>query len=398
MIESYVITVHEIDDPDDAVALVREKLSGIKLKRNSMGIISAHPDVVYSGVYKAVCNALPFPVAGIACDDQCANGEIGLYMFSIMILTGDECGFATGHADNMSRTDDAVDELKECYHRLKSQLDGRVPKLALMYTHFKQNCVSCDYIEAVSEIDPTVAVFGSVANAKDTFESRNGALTLCGCDALDDSVVLVLIAGAFTPKFFVSTFNEQAVVLKDVGAVSKADKNMLYEIDGKNAADFLDNAGLSKVQLEYSNSNSELMSTAFVLNYGDRIEGSKRRLVSRQPVTFTDDGVLCAGHISVGARISVAFSTPDSVAVTAAELVEDINKSGGKTALMYSCIGRQVGLLNNPMKEFEIIRTGLTADMNYVATYAYGEISPALVTEEQVYNYSHNQTLIACVF
>jgi hypothetical protein len=403
MISSHVIIINEVDDAEDAVALVREKMAKIELKKNSFGIVSAYPDAIYSGVYEAVCNELPFEVAGIACDDQCANGEIGLYMLSIMILTGDDCGFVCGSVDNISDCERPDEAVKDCYVKLKSEL-GDTPKLALMYTHFKSDCITCEYINAISSTDEQLPVFGSVANAKDTFESRNGALTLCDKRALDDSVVLVLVSGEFTPMFFVSTFGEDAIVMRDVGVATKCERNMLLEINGVKATDFLEKAGFSKSMPGYSDSRSELMSSTFVLDYSEDSEMGEKQLVSRQPVTFTEEGVLCAGIISEGARISVAFSTPASVMDTAREVTRAIKKSGGKTALMYSCIGRQVGLLSDTMRELEAIREDLAYDINYIATYAYGEISPTLVTASEdgvavrAYNHSHNQTLIACVF
>jgi hypothetical protein len=397
MMKSYVIVIHEIDDPIDAVKLLREKLGDIKLMKNSLGIITTHSQAVHSDVYKAVSDELPFPDVGIACDDQCVNGEIGLYMLTVMILTSDDCFFACGHSGDVLRANDTEPVITDCYNCLIKELNGEPPKLALMYTPLMADRFPGEYIDTVSAINPHLPVFGSVANVKSTVEEHGGALTLCSGRASNSCVVMVLIAGDFTPKFFVSTFIESAVILHDIGEVTKCEKNILMEINGVNATDFLEKVGFSKVESNLYDYNVGLFSTAFILD--SVIPGeNQRQLVSRSPYAFTDEGVICLGNITYGAKISVAISTPESVVSTAKEMVQTIKDFGAQTALMYSCVGRRIGLLNNPMAELEIIKTELTGLDNYVAVYAHGEICPTLVVDGKVYNHEHNQSLIACIF
>jgi small ligand-binding sensory domain FIST len=401
MIKSYVITVDEIDDVDDALEILREKMADVRFRKNSLGIISAHPDAVYSGIYKAVCNELAFPVVGISCDDQIADGEIGLYMFSIMILTGDNCSFACGHTADFTQPGDAEAFIGDCYRGLKQEL-GETPKLALMYTPFSEKCVPSACIEVISSLEPALPIFGTVAHAKKTYEGQSGIITLCKGDVSNEGVVMVLVAGDdVKPKFFVSTFNEEAMVIKDVGIATKCDKTVLMEIDGKNAVSLLDGLGFAKVKTGYANMHSGIITVAFVFDYSD-VPGQQPYLVSRQPVEFTDCGISMAGYISEGAKISIAASTLESVIESAMGVVCRIKAAiddGAHTALMYSCMGRRIGMLNNPMKEFEAIKSALDGTgINYTVSYAGGELSPALVTEGRSYNYSHNQTLVACVF
>jgi hypothetical protein len=396
MIKSYVITIHEIDVPEDAVELVREKLTGIELMKNSFGIISAHPDAVYSGVFKAICDELPFEICGISCDDQCSGsltspGEIGTDMFSIMILTGDDCSFACGHTNG--------DLIGEKYSQLKKKVgeSGEV-KLALLYTPFTAERFPGEYIDVISSLEPGLPIFGSVSHAKETVELKSGILTLCNGEASGEEVVLALISGDFTPKFFVSNFTESATVLKNIGTVTKCEKNILMEIDGVNAGDFLDNVGFSKVKSTIDDTNQGLLTTAFVLKYGDCGETDGVQVVSRSPLAFVENGVHCVGHIHNGARVSVAFSTPEAVMETAHEMIRAIADSEAGTALIYSCIGRRVGLLSNSLEELNAIKEGLAGKVNHTVTYVGGEISPTFVSEESVCNHEHNQTLIACVF
>jgi hypothetical protein len=274
------------------------------------------------------------------------------------------------------------------------------PKLALLYTPFMIERFPGEYIDVISSIDPKVPVFGAVANAKETVDSLGGNLTLCNGNASKSDVVLVLISGDFTPKFFVSHFTETSVVLKDIGVVTKCEKSILKEINGVNAADFLEKVGFSEVRNNYDHFNSGLLTTAFILDCGSHGESDagESQIVSRSPHAITDEGVHCVGHIREGAKISVAFSTPESVVETARGIVGEIADSGGQTALIYSCLGRRVGLMNNSLEELRLIKSGLSEKINYTVTYVGGEISPVAVDEGLACNHEHNQTLIACVF
>jgi hypothetical protein len=393
------MTIQEIDDPDDALVILQEKMAKVTLMKNSIGIISAYPDAVHSGVYKAVCNELPFSVVGIACDNMCANGEIGMYMFTLMILTSDDCHFACDRVDGVSQKDNAVELVADCYRKLKHNLgEDNPPKLALLYTPFTVARFPGEYINAISAIDPTLPIFGAVAHAQDTFESRSGVFTLCDGNASGDAAVLVTIAGAISPKFFVSSFNENALVLRDIGVVSKCEKNVLLQIDNEDATEFMNKVGFEKAKADHTNTG--LITSAFVLDCSGCSETAKnkRPVVSRSPHSFTDEGIVCAGHLREGARISVAFSTPESVIESAEEIIGEINESGARTALIYSCIGRKIGLMSNSEQEMNLIVSQLSDNCNYAVTYVGGEICPICVSQGKTCNHEHNQTLIACVF
>ena len=66
MTKTFILTTTEIDDHNMAAEEIVSKLNfETDLLANSIGIISCHYEFVLSGVAKAVCDALPFDVAGI---------------------------------------------------------------------------------------------------------------------------------------------------------------------------------------------------------------------------------------------------------------------------------------------------------------------------------------------
>jgi hypothetical protein len=403
MIKSYVVTIDEIDEPIEAVETLQRKMKDIELKKNSLGIISVHPDAVASGVYKAVCDTVAFPIVGMTCAAQGSGSEVGMYMISIMILTSDEAEFSCGKTGDMTKTSDIKPLVKECYLDLKGRLQEQ-PKLALVYVPFLPAHFPGEYIEVLAALDPAVALFGSVAsNAKNVNENHNEIMTLINGEASCSSAVFALVSGNFTPEFHISSFTENAIMSRDVGEVTKVERNKIIEIDNTNASEFFKKIGFIKEGY----STSELLTSTFILDYNKVSEKIGNEVISRAPFVIENDGIVCFGYIRVGASISIALSTPDGVIETAHEVIEKIKRArrnGASTALMYSCVGRRVGLLNQSQLELETIKEGMADEINYVVAYSYGEICPTAVKiskdgkPEKAFNHEHNQTLIACVF
>ncbi|MCL1903880.1 MAG: FIST C-terminal domain-containing protein [Oscillospiraceae bacterium] len=410
MIKSYVITIDEIDNPTKAAEIFKKELEGITLLSNTLGIVSTHSDAVYSGVYDAICKASPFPLTGITCGSQIANGQIGAYIFSITLLTGDNFHFVCGHTESISESKkDGAILSKERYLSLRADM-SEIPNLALMYTPFAENRFTGEYIDAITAVSPELPMFGGVASSKSTYDDpdgnpQNGNLTLCGGEIFTDSAVIVLISGDFAPKFFVSSFTEDAFLAENIGVVTKCDKNKLKEINCVNATDFLKKFGFDEnIESSYSDINEGLMAVTFVLDCGIDCEFDcgddcdvANHVLSRAPVEINDKEVVCAGIIKEGAHISIAMSTPTAVIDTATEMIDNIISTGGATALIYSCSGRQVGLYTKPMEELEMFNERLTGKVNYSAVYTGGEICPTCVNEHRANNNEHNQTLVACV-
>ncbi len=64
MIKSYTVAVREIDDGAVAVKQVVDGVASLPLLKNTVGIITAHPECVPSGVCRDVARALSFPCVG----------------------------------------------------------------------------------------------------------------------------------------------------------------------------------------------------------------------------------------------------------------------------------------------------------------------------------------------
>ncbi|MDR2578748.1 MAG: FIST C-terminal domain-containing protein [Chitinispirillales bacterium] len=398
MIKSYTVTTTEVDDAEEAVRQVAEKTASAALLKNSIGIITAHPEFVTSGVYSEVAKALPFPTIGATSISHYADGIAETYMLSVLILTSDDCSFSCGLSATIPKdgSGGALEITRECYEETRGKLSGE-PKLALLYAPFfgtfpRQG----DYLEAITGIDAKLPVFGSVANDDLSASTRLiDARTFYNGESYDDRFAIALVSGGINPKFYINSLTEESIIMPRVGVITKIDGNKILEINSVSATEFFKNIGF--LGTDPQDRDKGLLSSIFVLHIKD--ENGVSADISRIPAGVEDDGVMCGGRLVTGAVLSIAFNTKDVVLETAKNLMDAIkeNHSGG-TVILHSCIGRRYGLLSEPMRELELIRDALGGGFNYTADYANGEICPTAVSGVKASNQEHNQTLVACVF
>jgi hypothetical protein len=324
---------------------------------------------------------------------QIINGTIGRFLFSILVLTSDDCAFAHGVSDTIPETGDVAGFTRECYQKVKSQLTGDI-KLAFLYIPFTTTQCTHKFLEALAETDPDVPVFGSLAANKIT-HMVGGTYTLCDKDSHADRLTFLLVSGGITPEFHIGSAAEQAVVLSNVGEVTASRDNYVMEINHMNINRVLEKTGYKDGAMQ----DSGAATSVFIVNEKDEA-GNLIPVTVRGMFTLTDEYGVFGGRVQEGSVLSIAINTKESIIENTRETIAKIKeKYRDKTVLMYSCLGRWACLLDEPMLEMEIINETLAdSGLNYAASYSGGEICPLSVTGGKADNSEHNQALIACVF
>ena len=391
--QSYVITITEADDAALALNELEAQLSGIRLLENTVGIVSVNPEYIHSGIYGVVAKTVPFPLVGMTTLAQTVNGKTGMFLFSILVLTSDACEFSYEISGVIPQKGDVTELTRDCYNAAASKLAGNV-KLALLYAPFMEYRCSGDYIQAISDIDERVPVFGSLANA-DMENLFADLKTICGGGYFNDRLVMLLISGDISPEFYIGSVTKEAVIMPDIGEVTESRGNHVIKINGMNADKFFEEIDFFVGDAR----NQGLLTSIFIVDKKDEA-GNIVSSTSRGILSMEDGVIVFGGNVPAGSVLSVATTTQDMVLATAKNVTAQIKeKHDGKTILMYSCIGRRYSCLDEPMKEYEVLG-GQLADsgFNYLASCSCGEICPTSATESKAHNIEHNQALIACVF
>lgn len=173
--------------------------------------------------------------------------------------------------------------------------------------------------------------------------------------------------------------------------ITRADGNVLYELDGKPALD------LYKTYL--GERASGLPGTALLFPLAVRTQAGGDALVrtilgideTRRAMTFAGD--LPEGGIARLMRAS-AEQLIDSAARAAREAAQALDECDAALAISVSCVGRRLLLGGRAEEEVETVAECLPAGAVHVGMYSYGEIAPpARGGRSQL----HNQTMTVTV-
>jgi len=391
MIKSYSIIINEVDETELALEELNSQLPKLELLKNTVGIVTVNKDFVISGVYSAVAKATPFPLVGMTSYSQIVNGKIGTFMFSIMVLTSDDCEFVCGMSEPVPDTGDVKEQIQKFYNDMRSKLNGEA-KLAILYPSFMYLHYPYQYIKAITEIDNKIPIFGSLSNGE-IIDVVTSARTLLGETISSNQAVMLLISGNVEPKFYFSSITKESITMPNIGIVTSAEGNFLREINNMKAKEFLE-----KVNLKPDSACQKIIMFSHFLADEKNEKGEIISSVVKSLAMPKDDGYIFVCGIQVGSNLSAISFTGDVVMETAKTVMEQIKeKHKGGTLLIYSCLGRRAALLNEPYKEFELMNEMLGNNFNYMATCSGGEICPTSVSEKEVVNNEHNETLIACI-
>jgi hypothetical protein len=371
---------------------LNEQMAGISLLKNTAGIVSLNLDYVSSGVYAAVAKVLDFPLIGGTTLVMADNTETGTFLFSILILTSDDCVFSCAVSDVIPPTGSVEEVTQKCYRDAIAGVKGDV-SLAFLFAPFRmQYHYAGEYVKAATALNEKVPIFGTLSMAEVDNNFTLGR-TLFGEESYDDRLIMMTVSGAVSPRFYIGAVSEASILMPDIGVVTKSRDNIVMEINDMGIEQFFQKIGYDPgVMVGGSQITGFLVSEK---NESGDVVSSKFAGVLKLE---NGKGVF-GDNVPEGAVLSVVTTSKENVMTTARNVVEKIEKNhDGGTVVLFSCAGRMFAMLNEPTKEYMYLQDTLSQKYNMVTVCSGGEICPTLVTDTKAYNAGHNQTLVACVF
>ena len=385
MIRTMIAHTSELDDEKLAIGQITSqlKLEGGLLK-NTIGIVACHYEFVLSGIFKAICDALPFDVVGTISSAQSVCGEAGSLLLTITVMTSDDVGFRKTLTPSLLEDPGAT--IEQSY---KAASGGEKPALILTFAPFiLQNCGD-DYVNVLTSASGGAPCFGTLS-VDDTLDFAN-CFSLADVEHYRDRMAMILVYGDINPRFYVANISESRVMEKEA-VVTKSAGPVLMEVNERPVIDYLSDLGL----VEVSETQYAMASLPFLLDYND---GSPK--VSKIFVMLTPEKhAICAGAIPEGSRLYIASTDKDDVMLTTGEAVGNILKDAPEASvlLIYSCISRGMTLGSELYKEMELVDQMVGEKLPYMFANSGGEICPTQTSKEKAVNRFHNNAFVACVF
>ena len=374
----------EVDEPEAGVAEILAALDLGALKRNSVGIATCHSDFVASGFVAALQKRLPFDVVGMTTMTSANALGMGMYSFSLTVLTSDELSFEAALSGPLDRGGYAG-QIASAYSGAEEKLGGR-PAFAIalfpllmdlgVWLLHKGLCAACG----------GVPVWGGTATHTDA--GYDNCRTFVGGDSGADRLAMVLVRGPVEPEFVVVSLPMQNID-DNRGMVTRSEGYLLREINGVPARRYFETLGLTIM-------DDVPMAMPLMLYH----EGTSEP-VALSIYSANDDGSLCCGdEIPEGASVSIGEITAEGVVASAREAMDRVlacGKRGG--ALILPCASRFLMLEPNQLDEMRTVASKLEggAAMPFMGGYSGGEICPMRDGGGALRNRFHNFTFTACV-
>jgi hypothetical protein len=388
VIQSILAHTTEIDDVERAVEDIKSRIpSGEPLKKNTVGIIACHYEFALSGVVKALCEALPFPVVGAITSAQAVPEAADTLFLTLMVLTSDDVEFTVALTASL-RGGGSGETVAKTYAEAASAKAER-PSLILSYASFMVENSGDEYANVLTSVSGGIPCFGTLA-VDDTADFSNCFMIHNG-EHYNDRMALLLIYGAIKPRFFIATMSQDKIIGKSA-LITKSAGHLLMEINDRSVVEYFEDLGLT----EASETAYAMTSLPFMLDYGD---GTPR--VSKVFIRLTPEGhAICAGAMPEGSTLQIGVFDKEDVLFTTGEALEEIlaNAAGASGILIYSCVSRSMTLGADQLLELNLVKDKLAAGPPFMMAYSGGELCPTRMEDAKAVNRFHNNAFIGCLF
>ena len=392
---------YELDDIATATKeLTNQIRNKIDLCKNTFAILHGQPEMEIGELSSAInrelgCHVIGGTTAAAAMITNEGYHELGV---ALHVITDDDCLFAASISDSMgiAPQKEIEDTYQAAYRNLKEQSATAEPNLVICVTSILQNYSSDDIVADLSNICGDLPVFGY--NAADDFEFCKQEVFLDGV-AGGDRTAIMLISGRINPIFQVESLAGKQTL--DKRLVTKAHDNIICEIDGKPAYEYIKEFPFIDDQ------------TRVLFNYQFFVEMKNADdndgiSVSRALNTYDKETgeVMCFANVPQGSYIGLRYCDGKDVTTTSeAGLKEFLNKLKDakrdyeySTVLIATCSLRNMFLTDQKNMEGNLVKELLPAELTASGLYAFGEIAPTSINNNKAVNRFHNATFAMCAF
>ncbi|GHU29100.1 hypothetical protein AGMMS50256_13200 [Betaproteobacteria bacterium] len=389
MISSITLFTYEFDNQDIAVNELNEQLHGFELLAHTVGILMCDTEFIDSGVYKAVCAALPFDVVGTTTMTQAVDGEAGVLMLTVMVLTADDVFFEVGYTEPIPSNSNIAEHSKAGYESVAARLPSG-PKLIFVFPPLLENAGD-EYILAFESFCPNVPIFGTLAiDDSITFEHCH---TFHNGEMSQDRLAFILVSGNVSPRFLMGTIADENK-LPYSGEITKSKGHIVQEINNALTSKYFESIGFAK----NGKLDDGLQFVPFLLDFKKRADHDDIPVV-RAMVYFDENGYgVGRGYMDEGSVFFLTNPSADEIFKSSLGLIDRLRELPDKQAIIiFSCVVRRMTFGTQPLREAEMITEKLSGGPPFMFAYAGGEFCPTSYTDGKVTNRFHNYSIIACV-
>jgi hypothetical protein len=374
-----VLTAHttEIDDESSAIKDVLQKLDlGKNRLKNSIAMVYRHKYFSSEAFYKKLRQELQMELVALTTIVSATNGSRGTVSLSVLVLTSDNSEFITG-ISNAANGREA--NLREEF--LKTVARANLPPKAVFVFSTPFYPVDGEGVAKIlDEAGGQLPVFGAVSFCLPIASSE---ASLFYNDAFyTDSLAFILICGEFKATFANLTSPINKILVKDL-IVTKAEKNILKEINDTPAADFLEKLGIVNGKI------SEIS----LLMHPLCVKATDCQKVIRVMRFINEDGSIgCHADLEEGSTFSVGLIENVDILNSMVRFFDENLSSKNENFIIFSCAIRSLALGLN--FDEEMLYFSKKINKAFLFAYSGGEFCPT----QNGRNCFFNASIVSCGF
>jgi len=392
---------YELDDLKAAVEeLTTQIIDKLTFKKNTIAILYGQPDIEVEKLSAAISWELGCHVIGGTTAAGASLTSEGYHELAVVlhVMTDDNCLFATAISNSLAN--DPIKEItetyKKAYFNLKILDTTAEPQMVICIGSMVPSISSDNILAKVSGLCNYLPVFGF--NAGDDFDFSKQQVYLDGTVG-GDRLVLLLISGNVQPVFHTANLAGKKALEKRL--VTKARDNIIYEIEGKPAFEYIKEFPFIDSQ------TTDLFNYQFFVEmhngaYSDDIPVS-RALSAYDKETGE---VTCFANIPENSHIGLLYCDGNDVAITSENGIRDfLRKIGSEddgyeysTVFIATCSLRNMFLADMKETEGDLVKDLIPSNLTVSGLYAFGEIAPTSIHDGKAVNQFHNATFTLCAF
>lgn len=385
MIELLTAFTSEIDDVDQAVSEVCGQINVDCLRQHSIGIISCYHEFYETGVVQGIDAQFSFDVVGMNCKACMTNGAGGQLTLVFLVLTSDEVCFKTGLTAPLTKDVALSDAFGDAGKQIKP-LTEQQASFMFVAGPMVPTYNGDDILREVGNVFGPIPVFGGLAieEGQDGFFSK---LYYGGVEYADRAVLVVAYGGEL-PVFLTEGVRKE-YILNQRAVVTKSAQNIIMELNGMTACEYLASIGLMDEALA-----SGGYSMPMLMDYQEGVHPTVRSILGLLPEGY----IVCGGDMPVGTTIAFAVSGVEDILQSAEALSEEVLEvANGKAVLVFSCFGRFSTLGIEPDLEMDKLAEKFAGKISFTVVYSGGEFCPVRDADGKYENRYHNYSLAACI-
>ncbi|ACC82218.1 FIST signal transduction protein [Nostoc punctiforme] len=370
------------NDPDSLSAIeevLQQCVSSLGGDIPKAGILFSAIDFEHALILQQIHQFFP----GIELIGGTTDGEISSVLefqqdsITLMLFCSDEVEINAGVGRKVSV--DPIAVTKQAVEQAKAKTT-ETPRLCL--THPESLTISgVSILHGLKlALGQNVPIFGGLAGDQSRYQNT---YQFFQTEVLSDSVPILLFSGTILFSHGVASGWHP---IGQISQVTKVDKNILYEIDGKPALDFYHHyLGLLPPSMEYP------------LAVFDQ---NRDNFYIRAPIAYNQDSgsITFFADIPDRAVIQIAEACyEDILAASKASFMNALNNYPGaepSAVLFFSCVARRQILGTRAKEEYQNTKLCLTYHLPGCGFYSYGEIAPIDGMSQTQF---HNETFVTLI-